>query len=78
MSSRTFPFPRNWTAHPRLEGAGQACHDFRASLMRDKNEGLTKTYNRFHDPNERDPGIARLRELLTEMDRAVLGRIRLE
>ena len=24
------------------------------------NEGLTKTYNRFHDPYERDPGIERL------------------
>jgi hypothetical protein len=36
------------------------------------NEGLTKTYNRFHDPEERDPDILRLRELHSEMDRAVL------
>ena len=35
-------------------------------------EGLTKTYNRFHDPYERDPGIEKLRELHAEMDRAVL------
>ena len=27
------------------------------------NEGLTKTYNRFHDPGERDPDILKLREL---------------
>jgi hypothetical protein len=35
-------------------------------------EGLTKTYNRFHDPEETDPGILRLRELHEAMDRAVL------
>lgn len=36
------------------------------------NEGLTKTYNRFHDRQEQDPDILRLRELHAEMDRAVL------
>jgi hypothetical protein len=36
------------------------------------NEGLTKTYNRFHDPNERSADILRLRELHAAMDRAVL------
>ena len=36
------------------------------------NEGLTKTYNRFHDPNETAPDILKLRELHTAMDRAVL------
>ena len=36
------------------------------------NEGLTKTYNRFHDPDERDPEILKLRELHAAMDRAVL------
>ena len=36
------------------------------------NEGLTKTYNRFHDPNDRAPDILTLRELHTAMDRAVL------
>jgi hypothetical protein len=35
-------------------------------------EGLTKTYNRFHDPEERSPDILRLRELHAAMDRAVL------
>jgi hypothetical protein len=37
-----------------------------------KREGLTKTYNRFHDPDELDPDILRLRELHEAMDRAVL------
>ena len=35
-------------------------------------EGLTKIYNRFHDPDERDPRIARLRQLHAAMDRVVL------
>ena len=35
-------------------------------------EGMTRTYNRFHDPYENDPGIAELRALHAAMDRAVL------
>ena len=35
-------------------------------------EGLTKTYNRFHDPHETSPDILQLRELHAAMDRAVL------
>ena len=68
----TFPFPANWETHPALAGAGQTYYDFRASLMIENDEGMTKTYNRFHDPSERDPRIARLRELRAAMDRAVL------
>lgn len=40
--------------------------------MKKNDEGLTKTYNRFHDPNEKSPDIIRMRELHDEMDRAVL------
>ncbi len=40
--------------------------------MVERDEGLTSTYNRFHDPNESDPRIARLRELHAAMDRVVL------
>jgi hypothetical protein len=36
------------------------------------NEGLTKTYDRFHDPEERSPDILPLRELHDAMDRSVL------
>ena len=36
-------------------------------------EGLTKTYNRFHDPYERDAEVAELRELHAAMDRTVLA-----
>ena len=68
----TFPFPDEWESHPDLEAAGAAYYEFRAALMIDNGEGLTKTYNRFHDPDERDPRIAELRALHAATDRAVL------
>ena len=68
----TFPFPDGWETDPALETAGQAYYEFRASLMVRNDEGLTKTYNRFHDPYDDDPEIAKLRELHAAMDRAVL------
>ncbi len=40
--------------------------------MARKDESITETYNRFHDPDERDPEIVKLRELHAGMDRAVL------
>ncbi|NDJ15473.1 MAG: hypothetical protein EBY17_30565 [Acidobacteriia bacterium] len=68
----TFPFPEDWETRPDLEAIGREYYEFRASLMVANNEGLTTTYNRFHDPLERDPGIVKLRELHLAMDRAVL------
>ena len=68
----TFPFPDGWETHPALEAAGAAYYDFRAALMIENDQGMTKTYNRFHDPDERDPRIAELRRLHAAMDRAVL------
>ena len=68
----TFPFPPDYEANPTLEVAGQAYYNHRAALMIANNEGLTKTYNRFHSPNDQTPGIVRLRELHDAMDRAVL------
>ena len=68
----TFPFPENWETHSDLEAAGKAYYEFRAALMIENAEGMTKTYNRFHDPDERDPRIAELRRLHAAMDRAVL------
>ena len=68
----TFPFPKGWATHPDLEAAGKTYYEYRAQLMIDNDEGMTKTYNRFHDPYENDPEIAKLRELHAAMDRAVL------
>ena len=68
----TFPRPANWQSDAALESTGQTYYDFRAALMVRNNEGLTSTYNRFHDPEERSADILRLRELHAAMDRAVL------
>ena len=46
----TFPFPIGWGTHSVLEAAGKEYYEFRAALMVQNNEGLTKTYNRFSRP----------------------------
>ena len=68
----TFPFPDGWGTHPVLETAGKTYYEHRAALMVRNDEGMTKSYNRFHDPDETAPDIARLRNLHATMDRAVL------
>lgn len=68
----TFPFPENWETNPTLEAIGKEYYEYRAALMVRNNQGLTDTYNRFHDPDEYDPEIIKLRELHTAMDKAVL------
>jgi N-6 DNA Methylase len=68
----TFPFPENWETESRLETIGQEYYEYRAELMIRNNQGLTATYNRFHDPEERHPDILQLRQLHAKMDRAVL------
>lgn len=69
----TFSLPTRWDSCESLSIAGSTYHANRAILMRANHEGLTSTYNRFHDPDERDPKIVRLRELHATVDRAVLG-----
>jgi hypothetical protein len=68
----TFPFPDGAESNNTLEHAGRQYYQFRAGLMVGHSEGLTKTYNRFHDPSDRRSEIVRLRELHEAMDRAVL------
>ena len=68
----TFPFPEAWATVSHLKGAGADCYDFRAELMVQSGDGLTKTYNRFHDPHESSPEIVTFRSLHAAMDRAVL------
>lgn len=68
----TYPFPICSEGEAILERAGKDYHDYRAELMLSRDEGLTKTYNRFHDRGENAPDIVRLRELHAEMDAAVL------
>jgi hypothetical protein len=69
----TFPFPENWQADAVLEATGKTFYEFRTELMTQNREGLTKTYSRFNDPTNNQPGIVKLRELQAAMDRAVLN-----
>lgn len=69
---QTFPFPPSWQTSPTLEAIGKTYYEYRADLMVRNNQGLTDTYNRFHDPAETDPDIHHLRDLHSQMDSAVL------
>ncbi|MFO8074054.1 MAG: type IIL restriction-modification enzyme MmeI, partial [Polyangia bacterium] len=64
----TFPFPASTDG---LDDIGEEYHEHRRQLMLAGDEGLTKTYNRFHDPKGTTPGIQQLRDLHVEMDIAV-------
>src|SRR5271157_4519626 len=64
----TFPFPLSLKP---LREKGERYHAERQIIMVSRNEGLTKTYNRFHDPDEISADIKKLRDLHVEMDKAV-------
>jgi hypothetical protein len=64
----TFPFPEKMAG---LEEIGERYYTHRQEIMLARQEGLTKTYNRFHKPEETAADIVRLRELHVEMDQAV-------
>jgi hypothetical protein len=68
----TFPFPRGFENSPALQKIGREYYEFRADLMIRNNEGLTKTYNRFHDQEDTSTAIFKLRELHAAIDRAAL------
>lgn len=74
----TFPFPdlsQNPMLESALEAMGKKYHEHRKAIMLQNEEGLTRTYNRFHNPEE--PGnsgkltIQSLRDLHVEMDNLV-------
>jgi hypothetical protein len=64
----TFPKPSNAV---ELADLGRGYFLYRREIMQARQEGLTKTYNRFHDRDEQSADIARLRALHVEMDQAV-------
>ena len=64
----TFPLPATLQD---CNGKGERYSEFRSQIMITRQEGLTKTYNRFHDAGEQSADIARLRALHQEMDQAV-------
>jgi len=64
----TFPFPENLS---NLETIGETYYTHRQTIMQTCQEGLTKTYKRFHNSDEVAEDIAKLRQLHIEMDKAV-------
>jgi hypothetical protein len=65
-----FPFCKDSSS---LSRAGHNMYEFRKATMLKAGEGLTKTYNRFHDSDETSTDIQKLRELQVEMDNAVIA-----
>jgi len=64
----TFPQPE-LTA--RMDRVGKELHEFRRSVMLDRQLGLTKLYNLVHDQAHRSGDVKRLRQIHTEVDYAV-------
>ena len=64
----TFPFPISSTTGEEL---GRKYQEHRQTMMLTHREGLTRFYNRFHDPEEKSDDIQKLRNLHVEMDQAV-------
>jgi len=63
--------PSTGMALSSLADIGSRYYTHRQSIMLARAEGLTATYNRFHNPKETSADIARLRDLHIEMDNAV-------
>jgi hypothetical protein len=66
----TFAFPKP-PLPTVLSTLGNNYHEHRRNIMLTRQEGLTSTYNRFHNPQETSIDINQLRELHVEMDNAV-------
>ena len=50
---------------------GETYEQLRRKIMLERQDGLTKTYNRFHAPEEANADIQKLRQLHVQMDHAV-------
>jgi hypothetical protein len=56
-----------------LDALGQAYENLRTQIMRDMRVGLTKLYNKFHDPTQSGTRFLELRDLHRQIDEAVLA-----
>ena len=64
----TFPYPEMTVA---IREVGQLYYECRDAIMLAAGEGLTKTYNRFHNSDTCNSDIRKLRDLHVEIDKAV-------
>lgn len=71
----TFPFPEELgpESHNLVTKVGERYYEYRQLAMINRQLGLTKFYNIFHDPDCNDVDIQEMRRLHAEMDRAVLA-----
>lgn len=71
---QTFPFPQIASVPSReaVEEVGRRYYDYRRQVLQNTRTGLTKTYNRFHDPECQDEDVTAMRCLHSAVDRAVL------
>jgi hypothetical protein len=67
-SFETFPFPESLAG---LDAIGERYYTHRRQIMLARQQGLTATYNRFHNRDDRADDIETLRKLRVEMDHAV-------
>ena len=65
----TLPRPQST---PELEALGRQLDETRRELMLSRAWGLTKTYNRVHDPDIHEPAIQELRDIHVAIDEAVM------
>ncbi len=64
----TFPQPK---CNEDIAWIAKAVDEHRRAMMLERNEGLTRTYNRVHAPDETVSDVAELRKLHVELDHAV-------
>jgi hypothetical protein len=72
----TFPFPcepNSFSRDRQLNAVGEQYYVARDALMSARHEGLTKTYNRIHDPRESAAELVGMRSLHAALDETVVG-----
>lgn len=60
----------------QLEEIGEKYYNHRQQIMLTRQEGLSKTYNRFHNPEETSKDIKQLRQLHVKIDYGVAAAYR--
>lgn len=73
--AKTFPYPEALFlqgSHSPIEIAGEQFHNYRQDVMVMRQEGLTKTYSRFHNASEKSSTFAHLRDLQVGIDQQVI------
>jgi hypothetical protein len=66
------PFPKPEIINSQnLDQLGETYHQLRSDIMKSEQIGLTKLYNRFHDPEDNDKDIIEIRSLHQKIDEEV-------